>query len=355
MRFERFDLRAGDWAREVERLPSGLVCQTPEWLAFLEQSQHGEAVAALLLDGDRKVGVFAGMIVRRMGLRILGSPFPGWTTPYMGIDLVPGVARRDALAALIDFAWNELGCVHLEMMDRHLALEDVPDVRFQHRMFNTFEVDLGASDEELLKSYGANCRAHVKKAARHGITVEEATAHDDTFIDEYYAQLTEIFARQNLVPTYPRSRVEALIANVPPDRLMLIRARTREGIPAATGIFHAVDKERAYGWGLASLREHGALHPTELLMFHAMNRWRARGLRIMDLGGSGEYKKKYHPRPVSVPWIRISRYPFIPPLREAARRGFTVRQRALGRLPSNGRGAEPAGHGVDDVAEVAGG
>ncbi|HEX5824552.1 MAG TPA: hypothetical protein VFY18_08855, partial [Candidatus Limnocylindrales bacterium] len=99
MQFERFDLGRGDWAAELDRLPEGLVCQSPEWLSFLKESQHGEPVAALLMDGGRPIGAFAGMIVRKAGIRILGSPFPGWTTPYMGLSLAPGVSRRQAVEA----------------------------------------------------------------------------------------------------------------------------------------------------------------------------------------------------------------------------------------------------------------
>ena len=347
MRFERFDVRTGDWAAEVDRLPGGLVCHTPAWLSFLERSQHAEPVAALLRHDGETVGAFAGAVIRRMGLRILGSPFPGWTTSYMGLDLLPGVSRREAIEALIPFAWNDLRCVHLEMMDRQLHLEDLEGQPFQHRSFNTWEVDLRESDDSLLASFSASCRTHVRRAIRSGLVVEEA--HDDGFVDDYYAQLTDVFARQRLVPTYPRSRVEALIASLPPDKLLLLRARTSDGQPVATGIFHAVDRERAFGWGYASFREHQHLRPNELLMFRAMNEWRARGLNIMDLGGAGEYKRKYHPRAITVPWIRTSRYPFIAPLREMARRGFMVRQRALFRLPSHHPPHSSTDERFDDV------
>lgn len=43
------------------------------------------------------VGYFTGMIVRKIGLRILGSPFPGWSTDYMGLSLSACVDRRKAV------------------------------------------------------------------------------------------------------------------------------------------------------------------------------------------------------------------------------------------------------------------
>ena len=38
----------------------------------------------------------------------MGSPFPGWTTPYLGLNLAPGVSRADAVAALVPFVFQSL-------------------------------------------------------------------------------------------------------------------------------------------------------------------------------------------------------------------------------------------------------
>ncbi|HEX5824555.1 MAG TPA: GNAT family N-acetyltransferase, partial [Candidatus Limnocylindrales bacterium] len=282
------------------------------------------------MDGGRAIGAFAGMIVRKAGMKILGSPFPGWTTPYMGLSLAPGASRRQAVEALVAFAFGELGCVHLELMDRHLELTDVAGIGASHRMFNTSEVDLASDAETLIRSFSATCRRYIHKAARDGLVVEEA--RDDAFVDEYHDQLVDVFARQRLVPTYGRSRVRLLIKHVPARQLLLLRVRTPDGHSAATGIFHALDRQRVYFWGIASRQHLVHLHPNELLLNHAMNAWRERGFSIMDLGGGGAYKQKYHPRPTPVPWIRISKFPFIPPLREAARLSIVTRQRLLGRL-----------------------
>jgi len=330
LEFERFDLARGDWSAQLDRLPDPVLSQRPSWLSFLEQTQGGEPVAALLNDGGRTIGAFAGMIVQKAGLRILGSPFPGWTTPYMGMNLDASVSRREALAALRRFAFGELGCVHLEIMDRRLRLSDAAGLGAHHRMFNTSVVHLRNSPEELIASFSATCGRYIRKAGRDGLRAEEAAP--DGFADEYYAQLEDVFGRQKLVPTYGPSRPRLLIESIPAEDLLLVRVRTASGESAATGLFVAVDRELAYFWGVASRRDLMHLHPNELLVYHASNLLRERGFKTVDLGGGGAYKQKYHPTPAPVPWIRISKFPFIPPLREAARLSVAARQIVAGRF-----------------------
>lgn len=64
-----------------------VVFQTIEWLNFIAESQDATPVIAEIRDGSAVAGYFSGLVVRKAGLRILGSSFPGWTTPYIGFNL----------------------------------------------------------------------------------------------------------------------------------------------------------------------------------------------------------------------------------------------------------------------------
>ena len=50
------------------------------------------------------------------------------------------------------------------------------------------------------------CRRCIRKAEKKGVIIEEA--QDLRFSTEYFAQLTDVFAKQNLVPTYGIERVQ---------------------------------------------------------------------------------------------------------------------------------------------------
>jgi hypothetical protein len=51
-----------------------------------------------------------------------------------------------------------------------------------------------------------------------------------------------------------------------------------------------------------------------------MRYWKARGMTVLDMGGGGEYKRKYGPVEFSVPFFRKSRLPGLRVMRELARR-----------------------------------
>lgn len=312
---ERLDVSALDW-QQLDRYPDREVFQTRHWLEFLERTQGAEPVVAAVQSGRETVGYFTGGVVKRLGVRMLGSPFPGWTTGALGFNLDDGINRRDALAALPRFAWRELGCLHLEIKDRRLGAGDFEANGFSHSPYFTFEIDLDRDDEELLASMSSACRRAIRKGIKEGVVVEEASSED--FADEYHAQLVDVFAKQDLKPPYDAERVRELIRCVHPgSRLLLLRALSPDGEPIATGIFPAMNGT-AWFWGGASWRSHQILRPNEAVFWHAMRHWRDRGVSVLDTGGGGDYKRKYGVREVTVPMGRRSRLPGLARARDVA-------------------------------------
>src|ERR1051326_4225603 len=195
-RFERLEMKPAEWLDRLRAFPDTLVFQSPAWLAFLSESQNGEIVLAALKQDGQTLGYFTGLIIRKFGVRILGSPFRGWSTPYMGFVLPPSVPRRLAVEALSDFAFHELKCVYLEVTDSRLSVEDISGLGFSHVIHGTMEIDLTQTEEELLSGMTKSCRWTVRKAERNALVIEEA--HHLGFADDYAAQLKDVFAKQGL-------------------------------------------------------------------------------------------------------------------------------------------------------------
>jgi hypothetical protein len=162
----------------------------------------------------------------------------------------------------------------------------------------------------------SSCRWSIRKAKKVGVLVEEVA--DLTFADDYYAQLVDVFAKQSLTPTYGVERVRELIrALYPTGRLLLVRARAPSGECIATGIFPAMNGT-VYFWGSASWRQHQHYRPNEAIFWYAMRYWKDRGMKLLDMVGGGDYKRKYGPTEFAVPSFRKSRIIGLAQLRDVA-------------------------------------
>ena len=157
LHFEPFDGTLEDWDPILETFPDREVFQTSAWLRFIAESQGGTIVLAVLKDDNDAVGYFAGLIVRKFGLKILGSPFIGWTTERMGIRLRPGVPKRAAIEALMRYAFQDLKCVHLELSDLDVTPNDVDGLGFENRVGRGFVVDLTPDEDKVLHNMSAKC------------------------------------------------------------------------------------------------------------------------------------------------------------------------------------------------------
>ena len=323
------DLETLNW-ESLDKFEDRTVFQTREWLQFVSETQGATPVVVELWDSGQVAGYFTGLTFSRLGVKVLGSSFPGWTTPYMGFNLVAGASRADALAAIEKLAWDELKCLHMEVSDPYFKLEDGEALGFTTDSYTSYRTDLTKSEEEIFNGMDSACRRCVRKAEKSGVTIEEA--HDLAFADEYYEQLKDVFAKQGLVPTYDVERVRALIKNLDPTgRLLLVRARDSEGKCIATGIFPGFNKIAEF-WGNASFRSSQILRPNEFIQWYVMRYWKRRGIEVYDWGGEGTYKEKYGCVPHQVPWFTKSRYQVVSKMRDEARKMFERKQKFLGWL-----------------------
>lgn len=315
---------------ELDRFADRNIHQTPAWLDFIAETQDAEPVVAEVRQNGSVVGYFTGLIVHKFGFSILGSPFPGWSTTYMGFNLQPDVSRSEALEALLEFAFNRMKYHHVEFMDRGLTVEDVERMDLEYYNFHGFEIDLTLGEDEIFHNMKHQCRNCIRKAEKSGVVVEEAD--DDDFAQEYYDQIKHVYeVKENTVPFGP-DRIQRLIELLrPTGRLLLLRARNVDGLCIATGLFPAMNRT-AFAWGQASLREYSKVRPNEAMFWHAIRYWKANGMELFDMVGSGEYKKKYGGRPIEVPWLRKSRSPRIAFLRTTAENVVRGGNRAIGKM-----------------------
>ncbi len=343
MKFHSIDINSADWKR-LDTFADRTVFQTREWINFVAEAQNAQPVLAELREQEQILGYFTGLTVTKFGMRVLGSSFPGWTTPYIGFNLNPGVSRREALEALEKFAWSELKCLHLEVSDAYFSFDDGKGRSFKPESYFSYRTDLTRSEADLFNGMDSACRRCIRKAEKSGLKIEEA--HDLGFADEYYEQLKDVFAKQSLVPTYSVERVRSLVRNLEPGgNILLIRARDSEGKCIATGIYPGFNHIAEF-WGNASYRAYQNLRPNEACHWYAMRYWKNRGISIFDWGGGGTYKEKYGCTPYKVPWFTKSRYPIVGRMRDEARNMFARKQKFLGWV--HGRRSSPERNAAEE-------
>ncbi len=334
---ERIPYDPAAWGDIVEAHPDAEVFQGPPWLEYLSSSQGAEPVIAVVQRDGGMVGHFVGGIVRRYGIRIFGSPMPGWGTPRMGFLVEDGVDRRAVAEALLPFAYRDLGCLHVELGDARLSPEQMVASGYAVVVGRTFLINIDRPEEAILAGMQARTRTYIRRGIRSGLIVERST--DESFATEYHEQLVEVFARQGLVPTYDVERVRKIIRFlVPTEEILLLRVRAPDGESIATAVVVGRNR-RAILWGAAFKRSRSELHPNELLHWEAMRYWRSRGIGIYDLGGGGDYKVKYGGTEVPSVHFHRSRFAMMRHGRSAAQNLFRARQVLAGRR------AGPAGKG----------
>ena len=217
---------------ELDAFPDRVVFQTREWLNFIAASQGGTPVVAEIRDGSTLAGYFSGVIVRKFGLRILGSSFPGWTTPYIGFNIRPEYSRLSMLQPLTDWAFRVLGCVHLELSDPNFLPSYGETAGLTAGAYETYKSDLTRSEDDLFNRMESACRRCIRKAEKSGVVVQEAS--DPAFADDYYAQLKDVFAKQGKVPTYSLERVRVLLEHLlPTGHLLAVRAMSLPTVAAS--------------------------------------------------------------------------------------------------------------------------
>ena len=290
--FTRIDADEMPWEK-LSTFNGANIFHTRAWMDLLADFLGAEPVVAAVRSGDQVMGYFTGLIMKKFGLRLLGSPFRGWNTYFMGFNLMPGVSYREVLQAFPKFAFKELKCHFLMIVDANLTGGDLKGLSYHARPFKNFALDLTGSEAELFANMkGKSCRRHINRAIKKGVVIEETT--DPAFSDEYYAQYRQVMENQSLAPLYGLDFVQQMIARLlPTGNLLLLRAKNREGVCIATSIDLVFNKV-AVGWGAASWQQHQLLYPNELMTWYEMKRMKGMGVEVLQLADSKkEFKKKF--------------------------------------------------------------
>ncbi len=289
--FERIAFDKMDWELAAQ-IGNMNIFQTRPWLNFLTERQPLEPIVARIREDGELLGFFTGLIAEKFGLRILGSPFRGWTTYFMGFNLKPGTPRRAVLEAFPHFAFHELGCQYLELIDPLLDESDACGLRYHIEPLPWYALDLRPSEAALFANMKHTCRTNIRKACKNELRIQPVC--ELKFAEEYYAQYHEVMHRHALQPAYGLETVRLMLKHLlPTGHLLLLRADLPSGESIATGLFLYFGQTAVF-WGAASRSDYQHLRPNEYLAWQGVQLLKARGVETLHFGGyAGQYKEKF--------------------------------------------------------------
>ena len=183
---------------------------TGEWLSFLQNNQGGDPVVLKLISDGKCKAYFVGVIVKKAGMKILGSPFDGWLTPDMGFIRLDDIDINIAIESIRMYAFSKLNCSFVQIIDKNISFDQVHHNKAIIEMTRVLHIDNQRSQEDVLSDFSKNGRRDVRASYRKGLTFRQM-AFDRYFADIYYDQLIDVFEKQNLKPFYSISKIYDLV------------------------------------------------------------------------------------------------------------------------------------------------
>lgn len=338
----KYEFTKIDWnhldVTEFHSLPDKTVLTTKEWIDFIVEDSKANPYIIRITQNKHFVGYFSALIVSKFGIKILGSPFPGWSTPFMGFDLKEGYVREDILEELLPYIIEETGCLYIQISDRLFDFDRLEAIKKKLSIVisksETLELGIEGDDALQYKKMKTDCRNFIKQFERRGAIIEEVQP-DDSFAEEYYQQLVDVFAKQNLVPTYTVEKVKCLLKHLAVSNMVYcLRVKNPEGEKIASSIYPGYNK-KIFFWGGASLRSNQHFRPNEYMLYRAMSYWRNRGCVEFDMVGNRGYKKKFGSWEVYYPSITYAKYRWLIDAKSLAAKLYYFSGKVLWKLHIN--------------------
>ncbi|MFY1613228.1 GNAT family N-acetyltransferase [Macellibacteroides fermentans] len=305
---------------DIEQCCDATIFKSKDWKEFLVTSLPLKSFIVKILKDGNLYGYFVGFIFSKFGLKIIGSPFEGWNTSYLGISTKENISRKERVLIykeLCKFALKH--CLFIQFADWNLDFEDL-DGNFKNVIANeSYYLDLSPNIESLYRSFKQkSCQYSIKKAQKLGVVICEPD-NIDIFADEYYNELIDVFAKQDLKPTYDAERVKLMLHCLSPQHRVLLEARHPDTNSVMATIIFVLHNDIAFYWGAACYRTYQKFCPNELLMFEAIKLLKARGVTLLEMEGIRPYKEKYNPVRYSKPKVMVAKYPILIEMKKLAK------------------------------------
>lgn len=290
-----------EWDALLSAFPDRSVFHTRSWLDLLASAFRLEPIPIAVRDQQKNVALWPVLSLRKGPFRILGSPLPGWGTPYLGpLFLDPASSQGACAAVLKEPVVRRASYFECRVIDPSERIT-LADFGFRRLLrFETYLLALARTEEELWAGCDSKCRNMVRKGQKKGFEVREEL--DSGFINDFWKMSVEVFGHWNLTPPYTLNFLELLWLHMRPSGRLCVLSSFLEGNRAATAIL-LHDDQTMYYWGGAAFDRYRSLSPNNALLWEAIRLANGMGLRTFDFvsssGTAGKFKKSFGPEAVT--------------------------------------------------------
>ncbi|MDQ5845962.1 MAG: ATP-grasp domain-containing protein [Acidobacteriota bacterium] len=322
------------WDELVTRFPNYRVSHKRAWINSLSASVKGRPLFLVYEKKNEIVGCLPGYLTSIGPLRLFGSPLQGWQTVSMGpaFDHLR-TSTEELIAPLLPFLELSHGVHHVELISSSLNQQTLEDLHFRSETLPTYRAPLFPGDEQrALRAMKDSARRNVRRGEKLGLVAK--FEEDESFVDEHYDQLREVFARGGNVIPFGKGRALEFFRHMKSSgNLIAVSVYLSDGGPnIATGMFTVEGKELLL-WMWTHRTQYRWYRPTELMTWTVMKRAMEMGCDTFDFMGRGDFKAKFGAELDNSKhrWV-WSRYEWLAATRTLASRGYKWQQAMRGRM-----------------------
>ncbi len=317
-----------EWDRIITSHPDHTVYHLSSWHSVLENCFKGTILRFDILHNGHICGHWCGLIVKKYGMNIFGSPLPGTGTDYMHPLFKNEIFLPDFLNGLKNWAIKN-NIAHIEIGGTYFNPETLKLFGFTTANTKTFRIDLSPGENEIWKNLKPAMRNKVRKAEKNGISV--TVDHSEQFADLYYDMLKTVFNRKGLQPTYDLERVRKVLQYLKTEKRIIPLIAKNNSTPLSA-IILLQDKNTLYFWGGASFQEAFKYGANDLIHWYAFKLAKKYDIQNYDTCGGGDYKKKFGGELIHIPSGYMSLNFFTGTARNFIKRVYRYKQRIGGFL-----------------------
>lgn len=264
------------------------------WMHSLQSTVKGQPLFLIYERAGRIVGCMPGFLTSIGPLRLFGSPLQGWQTVSMGpVFDREAVSTNELVPPLIEFLQTRYGVHHIEIISSDLDQQVMKDLRFRNEHLPTYRAPLYPNDQnrsmQLLKE---SARRNVRRGVKLGLEVK--FEEEETFVDEHFDQLREVFARGGASLPFGKKRALDFFRYMKASGNLVAVSicLPNNGPNIATGMFTIEGRELLL-WMWTHRTGYRWYRPTELMTWSVMKRAMELGCDTFDFMGRGDFKAKF--------------------------------------------------------------